>query len=371
MTSLFANILAQSWLVLAEAAPYILFGTAMAGVLRALLPADQVPGWLAGRGFGPAFRASLIGLPLPLCSCSVLPVAMELRQRGASRGATGAFLVSTPQTGVDSILLSFVLLNPLFAVVRVIGSFVTALVTGFLQTLADDGSPMAGGAAKPSCCSTTQPVAGQRPPLRQRLLAGQHYAFGDLLPKMAKFYAIGILATGVVMALLPEGFLERYLGGGFVGMLVVAVMGVAVYLCASAATPLAAALVAKGMSPGTALVMLLAGPAASLASMAAVRAMIGTRGLAIYLSSITVCAILVGLALDGLYVALAIPVVVAEMGHRHEHLSLFSYGSALVLLGIFAVPAWWAVRRRWQTHFPPPPVAPKPGAPRIRPEGLE
>ncbi|MDK2970517.1 MAG: uncharacterized protein PWP23_272 [Candidatus Sumerlaeota bacterium] len=380
--NLLLEILRHTYGVLAEAAPFILFGTAMAGLLRVFLPADRLPSWLTGKSFGSAVRASLIGLPLPLCSCSVLPVAMELRKRGASRPATSSFLISTPQTGVDSIILSWVLLNPVFAIARVLGSLVTALVTGGAETLfGGEDKPMQ-ETAKPvasccsskstveqmsaSCCGTTPQAPPTRPALKERLFAGQIYAFSDLLPKMSKYYVIGLVATGVVMALMPEGLLEEYVGGGIGGMLLVAVMGVALYICASAATPLAAVLVAKGMSPGTALVMLLAGPAASLASLAAVRAMIGLRGLGIYLTSITVCAIALGLGLDAFYGISGIAVVVQQAARAHEHITLLAHAAAVVMIAVFAFQGVRTLRARLSA-----PPAPPSGHQRIQAEALQ
>jgi uncharacterized membrane protein YraQ (UPF0718 family) len=317
---------------------------------------------------------------------------MELRRRGASRPATRSFLIATPQTGVDSVILSWVLLNPVFAVARVIGSLVTALVTGAAELLfGGEDKPMA-DSARPaaSCCSSTKPAAPEpaassscstthrhdaappaaAPGWRARFLSGQAYAFGDLLPKMARYYIIGLLATGVIMALVPDGWLERYLGGGLAGMVVVAVMGVALYICASAATPLAAVLVAKGMSPGTALVMLLAGPAASVASLAAVRAMIGTRGLAIYLTSITACAIAIGLGLDAFFLLSGIPVVVGQAAHHaHEHLGPVSHAAALIVAALFLWHGTNVLRARLARPAAVP--APSSATTTIRAEALE
>lgn len=340
------SVFENSYEVLIEAAPYVLFGTIVAGLLHAFLKPEAMRRWFEKPTLGSVFRATVVGVPMPLCSCSVLPVAMQLRRSGANRGATSAFLISTPQTGVDSILLSLGMMNPVLAVARVIGATVTGLVAGSLQIL----SERLGWAApdqsqenpKPcgSCCGgggkkEAAPVASE-PTLMQKLLGGQHYAFGDLLPSMAKYYVAGILLSGVVLAFLPDGFLENHLGGGIAGMLMVCVVGVVMYICASGATPLVAILIWKGMSPGTALVLLLAGPATSLASMVAVRAMLGTRGLLLYLVSIIACAIALGIGLDAFYAATGWTVVVQAADHIHSHRGWLTHAIA-ILMGVFFV----------------------------------
>jgi uncharacterized membrane protein YraQ (UPF0718 family) len=286
------RMIEATWAATVDAAPYIVGGAILAGLMRAFLDAARLRSMLAERSWRSVFRAAILGVPLPLCSCSVLPVAMQLRRAGASKGATGAFLVSTPESGVDSFVVSIGVLNPFMAVARVIGALMTGLVAGLLQNHLERNDPIAPPPAP-------EPARVDEP-LSKRLLAGQRYAFSDLLPEMAHFYLAGLLATGLVVALLPEAFLSTYLGGGLPGMLIVSVVGVAIYICAASSTPLVAALILKGMSPGTALVLLLAGPASSLASLGAVREMLGQRGLVAYLLSIIGCAIALGLGVDAI-----------------------------------------------------------------------
>lgn len=349
------RILMEVWWVMAEAAPWILGGTVLAGLLKTFLDPSRLRHWLARAEWQSVVRATFVGVPLPLCSCSVLPVAMELRRAGASRGATGSFLVSTPQSGADSILLTIGMMNPLFAGVRLFAAFVTGMVTGLALNLldrsgAEGGGPagMPGTAASPcgkdqcGCAEAARPSPAPRP----GLLGGQRYAFGDLFPSMAPYYVVGFLATGLVLALLPADFLAHWLGGGLAGMLAVSVVGLGVYLCASAATPLAAGLMAKGMSPGTALVLLLAGPATSLASMLLVRAMIGTRGLAVYLASILVTAIGAGLLLDFVAGAFGFAAIVSRALGEEEAIGPMGHLLAAVLLLLLVPPTMKALWRR-------------------------
>ncbi|MCC5877387.1 MAG: permease [Candidatus Sumerlaeia bacterium] len=336
-------MLAETWWVITEAAPWILGGTVLAGLLKSWMRPSALRQWLAQPDWQSVARATLVGVPLPLCSCSVLPVAMELRRSGAGRGATGAFLVSTPQSGVDSIFLTIGMMNPLFAGVRLFVTFLTGLITGLMLNLLDrrggesvpgkvDGEDSCG---KGGCCGNDPlPREDERP----GLWGGQTYAFGNLLPSMAIYYVLGFLATGLALAILPANVLEAWLGGGIVGMLAVCVVGVLVYLCASAATPLAAGLMAKGMSPGTALVLLLAGPATSLASMLAVRAMIGGRGLVVYLACIIGCAIGAGLLIDQLALGLFPGLAVAAIGGEEHAAGWVGHLTGLILV-LILVPA--------------------------------
>jgi len=328
---MFLRMLDATWAATVDAAPYIVVGAILAGFMRAFLDAARLRSMLAERSWRSVFRAAVLGVPLPLCSCSVLPVAMQLRRAGASKGATGAFLVSTPESGVDSFVLSIGVLNPFLAVARVIGALVTGLVAGLLQNRLERDEP---DHPPPPPEPRTK-----REPISTRLWAGQRYAFTDLLPEMAHFYLAGLLATGLVIALLPEGFLSTYLGGGLPGMLVVSLVGTAIYICAASSTPLVAALILKGMSPGTALVLLLAGPATSLASLGAVRGMLGQRGLMAYLASIIGCAIALGLGVDAINSAMNLGLSNVGSGiisHSETHGSIFSQVLAGVLLIYFA-----------------------------------
>lgn len=334
-----SRILHAAWDATVEAAPFIVLGTVFAGLIKALLDPARLRRWLADESPSSVFVAALAGVPLPLCSCSVLPVAAQLRRAGASRAATGAFLVSTPETGVDSILLTIGVMNPWMACARVVGAFFTASATGLAQILVPVGAAPAG---RPTASFPTLPAA----PLGERLIAGQRYAFVELLGEMAHLYMFGLLATGVVMGLMPEDFLARFLGGGIGGMVVVALVGAASYICASSSTPLAAALIARGMSPGTALVLLLAGPATSLASMAAVRSLLGTRGLVAYLCTIIGCAIAMGLGLDWVAETWQLPVGVMR-GVEGAGTEASVHGPAAIIAGIGLAVFLCAFTAKW------------------------
>jgi hypothetical protein len=304
---LVGKILLECWGLLVEAAPYVLFGFLAAGLLKAFLPVEMVARHLGSKSVASVLKASLFGIPLPLCSCGVIPAAIGLRRQGASKGASAAFLVSTPETGVDSIAVTWALLDPIMTLVRPLAAFVTATVTGLLiNALPEEESPAVPPAPAPGCgCSGS--ACGETPPpppsLRRRLADGLGYAFGELLGDIGKWLLLGILLAGLIAALVPAAFFARHLGGEFTSLFLMLLAGVPMYICASASTPIAAALVLKGLSPGAALVFLLAGPATNAATLAVVARFWGRKITAVYLASIALCSLVSGYLVNRLYVA--------------------------------------------------------------------
>ncbi|APG27134.1 permease [Syntrophotalea acetylenivorans] len=300
------GILAECWDILVESAPYVLFGFFAAGLLKALVPEEVVARHLGKNSTGSVLKASLFGVPLPLCSCGVIPAAIGLRKQGASKGASASFLVSVPETGVDSIAITWALLDPIMTLVRPVSAFLTATVTGLLiNLLPEEGVKSA--AIKGSDCGCSSSCSGDKskqpakPPLLQRVRAGLAYAFGDLLGDIGKWLLIGIAVAGVISYLVPNDFFIRYLSSEFTSLLIMLVIGIPLYICASASTPIAAALVLKGLSPGAALVFLLAGPATNAATLTVVGRYFGRASTAIYLASIAICSLLLGYLVNRIY----------------------------------------------------------------------
>jgi len=337
------NVLTACWAILLDAAPFILFGFFAAGLLKALLPEQLVARHLGGNGGGSVVKAALFGIPLPLCSCGVIPAAIGLKKQGAGKGATSSFLISTPETGVDSIAVTYALLDPLMTLFRPLAAFVTAVTAGLLETYlpgADHGpapAKEAGCADTPCACDSGIEAPPVRASLPARLRQGQVYAFGELLGDIGKWLLIGIAVAGIISTLIPDGFIERHLSGGLIPMLVMLFAGIPLYVCASASTPIAAALIIKGLSPGAALVFLLAGPATNSATITAVGRYLGRRSLLIYLSAIAGCSLLLGLLLDAIYGVVGINLA-AAIGQGGEGLpGWLSLGSALLLLLLLGI----------------------------------
>jgi len=353
MIELFSDILNASWDVFLESAPYMLFGFIAAGMLRAFLPGDLVSRHLGGSRFSGVLKASLLGAPIPLCSCGVAPAAAGLRRQGASKGSTAAFLISTPETGVDSLAITWALLDPVMTVLRPLSALITATLAGLGVNLLDgeedkraekdeSAAPPAGSCAGGCCSGSCETV---RPTLLQRARSGLNYAFTDLLPDIGGWFVLGVLLAGALTALLPPGIIEEYLGDGLLPLLAALVLAAPLYVCATSTTPIVAALALKGLSPGAALVFLLAGPATNVASFAMVSKIIGKRSAVIYLAAILLSSLLLGLAVNELYAWLGLSVTDWAQSIESESQGLVHWISALVLAGLLMRPMWLRCRR--------------------------
>ncbi|MEM7205807.1 MAG: SO_0444 family Cu/Zn efflux transporter [Planctomycetota bacterium] len=319
--------------VLAQLAPYLLLGFLVAGLLHALVPGHVLGRWLGGHGAGPIVRGALAGIPLPLCSCGVIPVAVQLRRQGASRGAMTSFLVATPETGVDSIAASFAVLHPLMVVFRPLAALVTAIGAGFAVealTADPDRAPStdAGGDGTDHACCHDDDALQQGP---RGLLGGMRYAFDDLFGEIAIYLipAIVITAALTVWIDVPARVAEA-LPSPTLQMLLMLVMSVPVYVCAAAATPVASALIAGGFAPGAALVFLLAGPATNLVTVAAVGRTLGTKAAVVYVTTVAIASFACGGLLQLLYEAWSIAPN-AEAEPMHEHAGWLHWASAAVV----------------------------------------
>jgi len=294
MTGVIDSVLAF-WDTLCDMAPYLLFGFLMAGVLSVVMSSEFIERHLGRGGITSILKASLFGVPLPLCSCSVIPVATSLRKHGASEGATAAFLLSTPQTGVDSIMATLSLLGPIFAVFRPVAAFVAGILGG---TLVETTAPSRADTVEAPKCTEECCSSGNG---RSKLARAFRYGLVTLPREIAGPLIIGLAIAGVISALVPTDFFADKLGKGIVAMLVMMALGIPVYVCATASIPVAAAMMLKGITPGAALVFLMTGPATNAAAIAALWKVLGRRTTVIYLVVVALTALAAGLCLDYLF----------------------------------------------------------------------
>ena len=338
------DILAGIWSMLNDAGMYVIFGILAAGLVHVLVSRQWLTRHLGGAGYGTVLKAAVIGAPLPLCSCSVLPAAYALRRKGAGRGATVSFLISTPETSVDSIAVTWALMGPVMAVVRPLAALVTAAAAGFLETLRgpDEEAVPEAEAACPRCHGDTcEHVAGPG-----RWSRFWRFTVFEMADDIGPTLALGLVLAGVVMALVPDDFFEAYLGSRWASMAVMLAVGLPLYVCATASTPLAAALVMKGLNPGAALVLLLVGPATTLATVLTVGRMLGKASAALYVGTIVVVALACGAALDAAVGAMTLKVT-SEHGHRiFPGWVLVAGGAVLGAYLLYSVGRW--VRRTWR-----------------------
>lgn len=306
IATFFENWAVSIWAMLVDSAFLLLVGIALAGLVHILLNEKSINRLIGGGKRASVFKAALFGVPLPLCSCSVLPVAYQLRKSGLNKGGTVAFLISTPETGVDSIMLTYSLTDPLLTIARPVTAFLTATAAGLTETMFEDKANQqqtngSNGEDKCSCSADNAP--SPRQPLAVRLWTGLKYAFTDLLGDLAPYLLFGYLLAGLVGAVLggemyhlPQALQSGW--GGYVGAVII---GLPLYICATSSTPLAAALLAAGFSPGAMLVFMMVGPATNIASLAVVSKILKGWAMARYLLTIVLIAVLAGVATDQLY----------------------------------------------------------------------
>jgi len=323
-----------AWNILLELSPWLLLGAAIAGAIHVLLPKDWMKRHLTGR-LG-VLKSVLVGIPLPLCSCSVIPVGLGIRRDGASDGAAVGFLISTPQTGVDSILVSGSMLGWPFAAFKVLAALVMGLVGGTV-TDAVPSSLDEGNRDMDSAESHAHGTAGTR------AAAAVGHAV-ELIRSIWKWLVAGVLISALITWLVPPNSLNSLPGmTGFTALLVTLVVSLPLYVCATASVPIAAALVAGGLSPGAAMVFLMAGPATNVATVGAVYRTLGLRALAIYMATMIGGSLVAGFLFDSV-----LPTATASIHEHGPHSGWLATLTTVVLLGLCG---WFLYQdlRRWQT----------------------
>ncbi len=261
--------------------PYLLLGFLIAGLLHAFVPSTIYSRYLAGTGFRPVLTAALFGVPLPLCSCGVLPTAVALRRSGASRAASTSFLIATPQTGVDSIAATYSMMGLPFAILRPVAALVTSLVGGLAV-----GHWERKGALDDVRDDADYEFSELPRGWWNKIVETLKYGFFDMMQSIGRWLLIGLVVATLITVLLPDDFFSTYARWPLLNMFIIVLVAVPMYVCATGSIPIAAALMLKGMTPGCALVLLMAGPAANLASMFVVNNAFGRKATIVYLLSI-------------------------------------------------------------------------------------
>lgn len=272
--------------------PYLLLGFLLAGLMHAFIPGRWFQRYLAGRNARSVAYAALFGIPLPLCSCGVIPTAMSLKKEGASKGATVSFLIATPQTGVDSIIATYSLMGLPFALVRPVAALVTALWGGLLTNVSDN-APAAASSSSVCNGQCAAPLS-----LGGKLQEALRYAFYEMMHDIGRWLVVGLAVAGLITVFVPAEVFAIFEGNTWASMLLVLCIAMPMYLCATGSIPIAVALMMKGLTPGAALVLLMAGPACNFASMLVVKKVLGMRTLIVYLLSIVLGAVSFGCLID-------------------------------------------------------------------------
>jgi len=329
-------------------APYLLLGLTFAGILHVTFSKSFVMRHLGGGGVVSVIKAALLGVPLPLCSCGVLPTAISLRKNRASEGATMSFLISTPQTGVDSILATWGMLGPVFAIFRPLAAFIMGIGGGLLINAV--GVDRARG-QKPDTTGVDCPMCYIRTPHRHgigdRMRALVKYAYAEFLDDVSAHLIAGVVISGLIAYFIPPGFFSRYVGNSFVEMLIMIAGGIPLYVCATASIPIAMALMMKGLSPGAAFVFLAVGPATNAASLLLIANSMGKRFAAVYLATISAFSIIAGYMLN-----LFFGIFGAGISHAHgeHHHGAGGFSWSVVFSLIFLVMLVLSVYRKYAAN---------------------
>ena len=277
-----------------EMSPFLLLGFLIAGIMHAFIPNRLYTKYLSGKSFRSVVNAALFGIPLPLCSCGVIPTAMSLRREGASKGAVSSFMIATPQTGVDSIFATYSLMGLPFAVVRPIAALMTALLGGGFVNLFDHETE-----PQEEQANVSRDYSEQRhQSFFQRIAAALRFGFVEMMEDIGKWLVIGLLVAGLITVFVPNEFFAVFKDNTFLSMLLVLCISIPMYVCATGSIPIAVVLMMKGLTPGSALVLLMAGPACNVASMLVIGKVLGRKTLVLYLISIILGAILFGVGID-------------------------------------------------------------------------
>jgi uncharacterized membrane protein YraQ (UPF0718 family)/copper chaperone CopZ len=334
------NILTNFWMVLSMMAPYLLLGFFMAGLLSVLVSAELVERHLGGRGVWPVIKAALLGMPIPLCSCAVIPVSASLRRHGASKGSTVSFLISTPETGVDGIAATWGVMGGVFAAFRVVVALVSGVIGGLAVEFLDRPDAAKNETAGAPAC-TNSCCAGGEGVRHGKLRRIFEYGFVDLPQDIGKSLLLGLMIAAIITTFVPEHYLHgTLLGHGILSMLTAALLAGPIYVCATASVPMAAAMIVAGFSPGAALVFLMVGPATNATTIAMVWKVMGRRTALIYLLSVLGCAIAAGLTMDYLYQAMNLTLPAMSGHHDHEGMNVPQSVAAAALLAIIGNALW-------------------------------
>lgn len=350
-----------------EMSPYLLLGFLFAGILHSFVPGAIYSRYLSGHNFRSVFYAALFGVPLPLCSCGVIPTAMSLRKEGASKGATVSFLIATPETGVDSIAATYSLMGLPFAIVRPITAFFTSMLAGtVVNTFDKDETATPSEEEKKaieeaeeehrhecnctgeehhehhhcgcsseehhhnhSCACTGE--GHHHHGFFGKVKEALEYGFVDMLGDIGKWLLIGLIVAGLITVFVPDSFFHIFKGNTFLSMLLVLCIAIPMYICATGSIPIAVALIMKGLTPGAALVMLMAGPACNMASILVINKVLGKKTLALYLASIITGAIVAGTIIDQLPQSWFMPTLMTSACCAGEHVSWFNYACTIIL----------------------------------------
>ena len=329
-----------------EMAPYIVLGLIFVGLLNLFINKDLIARQIGEKSFMSNLKAALIGIPLPLCSCGVIPGAVYMSKSGASKGATISFLISTPQTGVDSIIATYGMMGPVFAIFRPLAALIMGILGGTFINTIDKDEP-----EKKKFINLAQFQPATKPDLRTRINSTAKYAFVEFLDDISAQFVLGVIIAGLIAFFIPDDFFaDSAINSGILGMLIMIAIGIPMYICATASIPIALSLMMKGFSPGVAFVFLAAGPATNVASFAIISKTLGKKIAFYYVGTIAVLAIVMGYLLEWIFSVIGTSSILHV--HEHDHGTfLIPHNFAIIISIIFAVMLGFSFYRKYFAKF--------------------
>jgi len=327
------DIASRFWETIGQMAPFLLFGFLAAGMLSVLVSAEWIQRHLGTGRFASVIKASAFGVPLPLCSCSVIPVATSLRRHGAGKGAVTAFLISTPQTGVDSIFATFSLLGWTFAIFRPIAALISGILGGGLVAMTGGHDQSVSDEELPECtdaCCTSKSGG--------KFVGALRYGLLDLPRDIGKALLFGLFLGAIITVVIGKNdYFAQVLPPGAGQVLLLMLVGIPLYICATASIPIAASLILAGVSPGAAFALLMTGPATNVATISTIWKVLGPRTCLIYLGTMMLAAFAGGMLLDQL---ISLDTIQATMMHHDWMPAWFRHASAVALIGVLIAGVW-------------------------------
>ncbi len=312
----------EAWKIFLQMSPYLLFGFILAGILNIFITKQRISKHLGKKGIWSSVKATLLGIPLPLCSCGVIPTGVSFYKNGASKGATNSFLISTPQTGVDSLFITYSMLNIYWVIYRPIVALITGILGGFLTDK-----------LVPQGVIETTSTASHDQNSKNRFRQVFSYAFIDFLGDISRQLLVGILIAVLIALFVPPNFFTNYLNYPILNMLLILIASIPLYVCATGSVPIGTALLAAGVSPGAVLVFLMAGPATNAATLTVLWKSIGKKATLIYLFSIVFGALVFGFLIDyGLNDVLFTEGISVQNHIHNEFAPWFSITTSIILI---------------------------------------
>ena len=325
MVEFLLNIIKETVDLWTAMAPYLLLGMFFAGILHVFIGTDFITRHLGGNNLGTIIKASLFGIPLPICSCGVIPVAASLQKEGASKSATLSFLVSTPTTGVDSILASYSLLGPLFAIFRPLAAFITGITIGLLNFIFNREPP--------EKVIEKHHHSKNEISIKNKITKVFSYGFIELVEDIGKWLVIGVVIGGILTAAIPQEFIERFLPHQWMHFIIMLGVALPLYVCATGSIPIAAAFLQMGFSPGAALVFLIAGPATNTVTLSFVRTKLGKKAFYLYIISIVSISLIAGIVFNYVFAILGGELsIISPHGEHVSHILRLISGILLAII---------------------------------------